>query len=252
LRISVLGGFDLARDGEPLRFTGKAQQRPLDLLKALLAFGGDRVDSQQLMAALWPDADGSAAKTSFDTTLFRLRKLLDIDNAIVLAAGKLSLDHSLAWTDLWTFDTALADAERATDPHGTGKSAVDAARALLAAYRGPLLANEENAWVVKPRDALRARFVRTLMRLGGELEQNGEWTEVVDIYRRGLEADNLSELLYRGLMRSLAAMGDQAEAVNAFRRCRELLSVVLGMKPSAETERLYREIIAGRTPASLS
>ncbi|MCL4762111.1 MAG: hypothetical protein KJ018_10125, partial [Burkholderiales bacterium] len=35
-----------------------------------------------------------------------------------------------------------------------------------------------------------------------------------------------------------------AEALVAFRRCRELLSVVLGMKPSAETERLYREITA--------
>jgi DNA-binding SARP family transcriptional activator len=54
----------------------------------------------------------------------------------------------------------------------------------------------------------------------------------------------------------VAAGGDQAEALNAFRRCRELLSIVLGLKPSAETERLQREIVAGRiaaparTPAS--
>ena len=46
-------------------------------------------------------------------------------------------------------------------------------------------------------------------------------------------------------MRALASTGDRAEAMNAFRRCRELLSIVLGVKPSAETERLYREI-AGR------
>jgi DNA-binding SARP family transcriptional activator len=65
------------------------------------------------------------------------------------------------------------------------------------------------------------------------------------VYRRALEADNLAESLYRGLMRALAAIGDHAEAMNAFRRCRELLSIVLGVKPSAETERLYREI-AGR------
>src|SRR5581483_1629286 len=99
LRLRVLGGFELVRDDEPVRFTGKTQQRPLDLLKALVAFGGDRVDAQQLMAVLWPDADGAAAKTSFDTTLFRLRKLLDVDNALVLAAGKLSLNRTLAWVD---------------------------------------------------------------------------------------------------------------------------------------------------------
>jgi DNA-binding SARP family transcriptional activator len=51
-------------------------------------------------------------------------------------------------------------------------------------------------------------------------------------------------------MRALAATGDQAEALNAFRRCRELLSIVLGIKPSAETDHLYREISAGVGPAS--
>jgi DNA-binding SARP family transcriptional activator len=82
------------------------------------------------------------------------------------------------------------------------------------------------------------------MRLGTQLERERDWPVAIDVYRRGLEADNLAESLYRGLMRALAAIGDQAEALNAFRRCRELLSIVLGIKPSAETERLYREIAA--------
>ena len=55
-------GFELVRDGQPVKFTGKAQQRPLDLLKLLLALGDIDVDSQQLTAALWPDADVAAAK----------------------------------------------------------------------------------------------------------------------------------------------------------------------------------------------
>jgi DNA-binding SARP family transcriptional activator len=84
------------------------------------------------------------------------------------------------------------------------------------------------------------------MRLGEELEQREDWSGAIDIYRRGLEADNLAESLYRGLMRALAATGDQAEAANVFRRCRELLSIVLGVKPSAETERLHQQIVATR------
>ena len=90
------------------------------------------------------------------------------------------------------------------------------------------------------------------MRLGERLERDGDWPTAIDLYRRGLETDNLAESFYRGLMRSLAATGDQAEAINAFRRCRELLSIVLGVKPSAETDRLYQEIAAGRAPARLS
>ncbi len=246
LRIRALGGFELVRDGQPMRFSGKAQQRPLDLLKILVAMGGSDVDSQQIMAALWPDADGAAAKASFDTTLFRLRKLLDVENALVLTGGKLSLDHSSCWTDVQALE-ALLDLADSGRPATSGTASTShTARRLLEAYPGALLGSDESAWAVKPRDALRARFVRALVRLGGELEKAGDLTTAIDVYRRGLEADNLVEPFYRGLMRSLAATGDQAEALNAFRRCRELLSVVLGLKPSAETERLHREIVSGQ------
>ena len=247
LRVRSLGAFELIRDGQPLRFSGKAQQRPLDLLKVLVAHGGNDVDSQLLMTSLWPDADGAAAKTSFDTTLFRLRKLVGVENALVLAAGKLSLVRTLAWTDVSTLDAAIDTAQRVADGDGN-EMPEQAARRLLDAYPGPLLGAEEQPWVAKPRDALRARFVRALLRLGERLERDGEWATAIDVYRRGLEADNLAESFYRGLMRALAAAGDQAEAISAFRRCRELLSIVLGVKPSAETERLHQEIAAGRTP----
>ena len=241
----MLGGFELVRDGEPVRFTGKTQQRPLDLLKLLVALGGRDVDSQQLMAALWPDADGAAAKTSFDTALFRLRKLLDVDDALVLA-GRQALAVARARLDRRL--GARGGARRgAADRRRRGADARPAravAHALLAAYPGPLLGADEDPWIAKPRDALRARFVRTLHATGRSArERAATGHAAIDVYRRGLEADNLAESFYRGLMRSLAATGDQAEALNAFRRCRELLSIVLGVKPSAETDRLYQEIV---------
>ena len=91
--------------------------------------------------------------------------------------------------------------------------------------------------------------MRTLSTVGVALESGGDFAGAADLYRRGLEAENLAEPLYRGLMRALAATGDRAEAMNAFRRCRELLSIVLGVAPSAETERLYREI-SGAAPTA--
>ncbi|MBK7792220.1 MAG: hypothetical protein IPJ62_06720 [Betaproteobacteria bacterium] len=247
LRVRALGGFGLTRDGQPLRFTGKAQQRPLDLLKLLVALGGRDVESTAIMTALWPEADGAAAKTSFDTALFRLRKLLDVDHALPLSGGKLTLDPQIAWTDVRAFDDTLAAVQPVLDatPAAAHDRIVAAARSLMAAYPGALLGAEDEPWIAKPRDALRARFVRTLLRLGEALEAVGAWPAAIDVYRRGLEADNLAEPFYRGLMRSLAATGDQAEALVAFRRCRDLLSIVLGVKPSAETERLHRQLQAG-------
>jgi DNA-binding SARP family transcriptional activator len=94
--------------------------------------------------------------------------------------------------------------------------------------------------------------VRALMNVGHKLEHAGDFASAADVYRRALEVDNLAESLYRGLMRALAATGDRAEAMNAFRRCRELLSIVLSVKPSAETEQLFRDIVARGDPANRS
>jgi LuxR family transcriptional regulator, maltose regulon positive regulatory protein len=233
----VLGAFALARDGEPVRFTGKTQARPLELLKFVVAAGSAGVDAEHVTSTLWPDADGAAAKSSFDSALFRLRKLLDVDDAIELASGQVTLGRSIVWTDVLALEAAL---EHAGDP--AAKPAL-AARRLLDAYAGPLLGTDEAAWIAKPRDALRSRFVRKLMELGAALEAASDWTAAADVYRRGLEADNLVEPFYRGLMRALVATGSPSEALAAFRRCRELLSIVLGLEPSPETQRLYREIV---------
>jgi DNA-binding SARP family transcriptional activator len=51
-----------------------------------------------------------------------------------------------------------------------------------------------------------------------------------------LELDNLAEGLYRRLMIAYRERGEPAEALNVYRRCRHMLSIVLGAKPSAETE----------------
>ena len=238
LRVRVLGAFELVRDSEPMRFTGKTQQRPLELLKLIVSLGGKDVDADYVTGTLWPDSDGEAANRSFESALFRLRKLLDVEGAIQLASGKLSFARSLLWTDVWSFEAAVDHATDETDP------LAQRARRVLDAYPGRLLGDDENPWIAKPRDALRARFVRAVLELGEQLERQRDFATAIRVYRRGLEADNLVEPFYRGLMRSLAATGDRAEAVNAFRRCRELLSIVLGLKPSAETDRLYRDIAA--------
>jgi ATP/maltotriose-dependent transcriptional regulator MalT/DNA-binding SARP family transcriptional activator len=250
LRVTVLGRFELMRDGQAMRFSGKTQQRPLDVLKLVVALGGRDVDARQVMAGLWPEADGAAAKTSFDAALFRLRKLLDVEQAITLTGGKLSLSTALVWTDVRELEAAIEAAQRVGEAPGVGLSA--AAARLIDAYPGALLGDDEAPWIAKPRDSLRARFTRALVRLGECLERRGDWPDAIDLYHRGLEADNLTESFYRGLMRSLAAHGEQAEALNAYRRCRELLSIVLGVKPGVETERLHRQIASSGTSHSLS
>jgi ATP/maltotriose-dependent transcriptional regulator MalT len=248
LRVRTLGRFEVARDGAPLEVHGKAQKKPLELLKALVALGAESVESSRLAALLWPDADGDAAKASFDTTLYRLRKLVGLDTALALAEGKLSLDRRQCWLDVWAFERIARDADApASAGDEAGADLVRLGRALLDAYPGHFLAAEEDApWAIDLRDRLRSKLVRTVLGLGERLQAAGRWTEAVTLYERALELDNLAEGLYRGLMLCQRELGQPAAALQAYRRCRELLSVVLGLAPSAETEAVRRSLDATR------
>ena len=246
LRIRALGRFEVLRDGAPLAFRGKAQKKPLELLKALVALGGEGVETGRLAAILWPDASGDAAKVSFDSTLYRLRKLLDRDAALALAEGKLSLDRRQCFVDVWAFDRVAREADVAS-----GAAAADVARRLLDAYPDHFLATDDDQpWLMGMRDRLRSRFVRAVVALGRALESDARWEDAVALYARALELDNLAEDLYRSLMVCYRELGRPSEAVQAYRRCKELLSVVLGLAPSPETERVRQSLEAAAPPAA--
>ncbi len=246
LRIRALGAFRVLRDGAPLRFAAKAQKKPLELLKALVALGGDGVDAARLAAILWPDAGGDAAKVSFDSTLYRLRKLIGRDAALVLNEGKLSLDPRHCWVDVVAFERAARAADAvAQDAQSSPDRIAAAAARLRAAYPGHFLAgDEDHGWLMPMRDRLRAKLVRTALALGRRLQSGGRLREACDLYERTLELDNLAEDLYRQLIVCQRDLGERAAALRTYRRCRELLSVVLGAKPSPETESVRHSLDA--------
>lgn len=78
--------------------------------------------------------------------------------------------------------------------------------------------------------------------LGQRLEHIGRPEAAIALYRAALEQDNLAEELYQRLIACHLARGENAQALNAYRRCRELLSIVLGVQPSARTEALVSRI----------
>jgi class 3 adenylate cyclase/DNA-binding SARP family transcriptional activator len=238
LAIYTLGQFALLRDGQPITFSRKVQKRPLDLLKVLVAHGAMRADIGPLIAALWPDAEGDAAKVSFDSNLHRLRKLIEVDDVVRLSEGRLSLDDKRCWLDVWAFEELLGRIERATRAPSPDSAVLgELTRELLRLYPGHFLEQEtQESWAVAARDRLKAKFLRAVTILGAGLEQCKEWQQAAALYSRALELDNLAEGLYRRLMICYRERREVAEALQVYRRCRDMLSIVLGAAPSAETE----------------
>ena len=114
------------------------------------------------------------------------------------------------------------------------------AKELVRIYAGHFIEKEsQEPWAVGARDKLRARFVRAVTTLGTGLERLNQWDAAAALYARALELDNLAETLYRRLMICYRELGETAEALKVYRRCRDLLSIVLSLKPSSETEAIH-------------
>jgi DNA-binding SARP family transcriptional activator len=239
LKVYTLGQFALLKDGQPMAFSRKVQKRPLDLMKVLIAYGGVRTDIAGIMASMWPDAEGDAAKVAFDSNLHRLRKLIDIDDMLMLSEGRLSLDARRCWVDVWAFDQLVTRIDRVASQFATASDAqlTDLMKELLRLYAGHFIEKEsQDSWAVAARDRLRSKFVRAVTALGAGLEQCKAWDQAAALYSRALELDNLAEGLYRRLMVVYRELGETAEALQVYRRCRDMLSIVLSVGPSAETE----------------
>jgi ATP/maltotriose-dependent transcriptional regulator MalT/DNA-binding SARP family transcriptional activator len=249
-RIRTLGRFQLEKGDREITFTGKGQRKPLELLKALVASGGRRVGEATLAEAVWPRIEGDSAHRSFTTNLHRLRKLLGEDRALPLAEGKLSLDGNYVWVDTWAFEQATGQIEqilRGPLGRATPERLGGLGERLLALYSAPFLANEPDApWSLAMRERLRARFVRTIGALCRHWEQAGDPERALAYYERALEADDVAESLYRGLMQCHAKLGRRGEAVEVYSRCRRTLAARLAVEPSAETRAIYEKLLAAQ------
>ena len=188
-RVLTLGGFRLLRHDEPLASTGKAQRRPLELLKLLIACGGEQVAESRIIDALWPRVDGDSAHRSFTSALHRLRKLLGEDRAIVLHEGRVSLDRRYFWIDTWVLEQLAEKMQAAVD----AAELAQLAERVMALYRGSFLADEADAaWCLQPRQRLRSRFSRAIARVCRRWEECGEPERARALQERCAEIDVLA------------------------------------------------------------
>ncbi|HEY4371943.1 MAG TPA: BTAD domain-containing putative transcriptional regulator [Burkholderiales bacterium] len=246
VKIYTLGHFRVVIDGEPLTFNGKAQKKPLELLKALVALGGRDVDFPMLVELLWPDAED--ARKSGEMTLSRLRKLLGRAEAVQIADGKLALNPALVWVDAEAFEDLLQPLPQGSltlRMQGAGGTPCDRearAAAALALYRGHFLGHEPPVqWAQSMADRLRAKYLRQVLETGRGWESLC-WDQAAQIYERGIEMDNLAEEFYQRLMVCHRERGSLTDAIRVYRRCRDNLSIILGIAPSPQTTALYQSL----------
>lgn len=248
VKIYTFGNFRLLREVESVEFGGNGQQKPLTMLKVLIALGGRDVPASRLSDILWPDAEGDSAHKSFEITLLRLRRLLGKEGAVQLKAGTLNLDPRSCWVDLWAFEDIIGrtrgSGRWSTAVTGNASpETISLSEKAIAMYKGHFLESDaQQPWTSQIRESTRSSLLRLVASLGRYYESIARWEKASECYQKGIETDNLAEEFYRRLMVCLDRLGRKAEAVRVYHECSSALSSALGITPSEKTTAMYTKI----------
>jgi LuxR family maltose regulon positive regulatory protein len=234
IRVYTLGRFAVLNDNKPLPFSVKAQKKPLDLLKAIIAMGSQKVASSALIDTLWPESAGDDARHSLEMNISRLRKLLGSDTALLVSHAKVSLNEKLVWVDAVAFEQLARSFDKSSS---TDTDSIELGAKAITRYTGTFLAGEEDMpLILGVRERMRNRYLRVVASYGSLLEKNGDYQQAMHCYQRTLESEPVAEKIYQQLMHCLMMQGEYAQTLQVYTRCRQMLSIHLGVQPSAKTE----------------
>lgn len=232
LSLRLFGQFEAQVDGVPLP---PLRTRKGEWLLSLLALrAGGAIERRWLAGTLWPDSPEALALRNLRTSLADLRQALgrEANRLQSPTPHTLRLDPSGAAVDVAAFDQAI----RHGDPPDLEQA--------VALYRGPLLEGCTEEWVFQERQAREEAYLTALETLAAQALAGRDEATAERHLRRAVAVDPLRETAQRALMQALAASGNYAAAMGAYRELRLLLHREINVEPDAESQALFQRLRA--------
>lgn len=254
LRIYLTGEVSAESLGgwlEERRFPSPQARR----LFVALVFERHRSSSaEQLAEILWPGRLPRAWESALKALISKIRHVLRETLPELRSVQADLVAHrfgcyglrlpSGTWVDVEAARQALDEAEglmragRPTDAWGP-------MNVCLSVTARELLPGEAGSWVEERRHALAALRLRALEGYVDICLGVGQNPLAAQVAREAVALEPFRESSHQRLMRCEAALGNRAEAVRVYHRCREMLKEELGVEPSPETQAQFLELLRG-------
>jgi predicted ATPase/DNA-binding SARP family transcriptional activator len=194
------------------------------------------VDREWLAATLWPDSAERTALTNLRNVLMDLRRVLgpQASRLVSPTTRALTLDLSGARADVREFDACVARG----DP--------DSVQLAVSLYRGPLLEECAEEWVFRERESREQAYLAALEAAAEHRIAMGDRLTAERYLREAVAVDSFRETAQRGLIRVLAAGGNHAAALLAYRTLCLRLRRELNTEPDPRTVALIEQVRGGQ------
>jgi DNA-binding SARP family transcriptional activator len=240
LEFRILGPLEVVGDHGPIRLGGPKQRATL----AILLLNASRVVSVERLADdLYSGAAPVTAVTQVQRQISELRKALGSASVIETRSPGYVIRLSPEQLDLHRFERQMEQASQAL-ARGQATAALDRLREALALWRGTPLADfayESFAQTsIERLEEIRLAAIEHRIEAEAALGRHAELVAELE----ALAAEHpLRERLRGQLMLALYRSGRQAEALDVYRRTREVLVEQFGIEPTPALHELERAIL---------
>ena len=238
LAFRLLGPLEVIDGGRQVALGGPRQR----LVLAHLLLAANRVVTlDELIEKVWDEDPPRAARNTIQSYVSHLRATLGPDRIEGRSPGYL-IHAEPEELDVLRFEQLLRQARRSlpADPREASGTLEEALGLWIGSPLSDLADSPSLDGEIARLQELRVSAIEDLV--GARLSL-GQHSEVLPDLERLIREHPLRERLWAHLMLARYRSGRQAEALDAYREARELLSDELGIDPSPELQELQRRIL---------
>ena len=247
LKIRLFGGLELKRHDDTII----PLQPVVQAFLAYLLLNRDRCHRREVLSGLfWGKREESQARRCLSTTLWRLRRDLEPDGTprgtfvVSTASGDIGFNcqSDSYWMDIAVFEEKASDG-LSSPPSDMSPTQAQQLEEAVALVGGDLLEGFYADWVLHHRERLRTKYLNCLGRLMRYHSQRHAFEQSIFYGRKILEFDPLREEIHRSVMRLYSQVGERAQAIQQYERCRQVLAEELAIEPMPETQALNARLV---------
>jgi DNA-binding SARP family transcriptional activator len=195
---------------------------------AFLARSRAATSREEIQDAFWEDADANAARDALYSMLYRIRKRCGKTEIVENVGNAYRLGSAIS-VDIWDIETTVQHISRNVDvPISVVRGQYECLRARSYQKLIPL------AWFGPLDFRIKEHLRRLAQYLISEAQSRRDYTTVLHVARAMIAEDNCDEWAHQTIIRTWHEMGNQIEAVRAYRDYCAVLRNEMNAEPSPE------------------
>ncbi|MEP6742988.1 MAG: BTAD domain-containing putative transcriptional regulator [bacterium] len=249
LTVNMLGPVAILRDpSRPLAADAWTTRRARDILCFIVSRRHHRASKDTIVDTFWGETDMAVVEKNFHPTVSHIRKALNSNqplkqNFLLYRDGDYQLNSEFSYRiDIEEFDRLLSEGENARRARKF-EDCVRAYEQALDLYRGEFMQGSYEPWVEEQRTYYREQYLRLLESLAAVAETASDWQKAMQLAQLIVRQDQFREDIHCLILRAHAAMGNRGAVKEHYEGLKRILENELGVEPSAETRKLYQQLV---------